>query len=340
MITYAFAHAGYAHLIGNMWVLWCSAIRSIGGWATVMYGLTIRPVLAMGVSFRLVCEWLLVGSSGAIFAVIRSPFSCHAGQVGRSSATWPCFRFRSCGAVQRPQIGWFWFIRWDHFQRSGPVGDPARADVESGGCSGGVGTGPISAIAGANVRRRCRAFVTIDHDAGQACAAPGILTLIARPLGLANRGRTESWLTSNSFPPWERPPAAVQPLGASNRPWGLDGRVWPLELAAVHERGQAARRRGSRSGIRRRWLEAGRGSQHLAADIDFGSAAHGALCNLPPELKGKTVRPAFQRYLLCTCTRGSPAIAAGTDLRRIDPSGTGRTWCAVLAAGCDVDAYF
>jgi membrane associated rhomboid family serine protease len=116
VVTYAFAHASYWHLAGNMWILlvFGNAVnRRLGN---VLYGLAyFGTVLAMGVGIRLLSNGYLMGSSGAIFAVIAMFVLLMPGKLIDLYylAIFPVSLL--CGLLHRPPHWVFWFIRWDHF---------------------------------------------------------------------------------------------------------------------------------------------------------------------------------------------------------------------------------
>ena len=71
VVTYAFAHASPWHLAGNMWILLVfgnPVNRRLGNiFYTLVY---LATVLALGIFARLLCGGYLMGSSGAIFAIV------------------------------------------------------------------------------------------------------------------------------------------------------------------------------------------------------------------------------------------------------------------------------
>jgi membrane associated rhomboid family serine protease len=122
IITYGFAHAGPAHLLANMWILWLfgnPVNRRLGnGWYLVAY---LGTILALGLFARLFAGGPLLGSSGAIFAVLiifcmLSPAAVV--QIGYV-ALFPITLL--AGLIWRPRHWLYWFVRWDSF--------PARAWV-------------------------------------------------------------------------------------------------------------------------------------------------------------------------------------------------------------------
>ncbi len=114
--TYAFAHASVWHLVGNMWVLYLfgnPVNRRLGN----LYYLAayFTSAIALGVFARLFCSGYLMGSSGAIFAVIAMAVLL----MPSSSidvyylAVFPLSLL--VGLVSRPRHWLFWIIRWDRF---------------------------------------------------------------------------------------------------------------------------------------------------------------------------------------------------------------------------------
>ncbi|HEX3654782.1 MAG TPA: rhomboid family intramembrane serine protease [Pirellulales bacterium] len=116
VITYAFAHASWWHLLGNMWVLLVfgnPANRRLGNF---YYTLTyLGSALALGIIARFLCHGYLLGSSGAIFAVIAVCITLMPACLVDVYylAVFPLSLL--LGLVHRPQHWVYWFIRWDHF---------------------------------------------------------------------------------------------------------------------------------------------------------------------------------------------------------------------------------
>jgi len=71
VLTYAFVHSSFWHLLGNMWVLWIfgnKVNRRLGNfWYSTIY---LGTVVALGIFLRLILRINIVGASGAVFAVV------------------------------------------------------------------------------------------------------------------------------------------------------------------------------------------------------------------------------------------------------------------------------
>ena len=116
IFTYGFAHASVVHLLGNMWVLWVfgnPVNRRIGnGWYAIAY---LGTVVALGLMARVLSGVNILGSSGAIFAVMAiCVMLLPAVRVEVFYvALFPLTIL--VGLVARPKHPVFWFIRWDRF---------------------------------------------------------------------------------------------------------------------------------------------------------------------------------------------------------------------------------
>jgi membrane associated rhomboid family serine protease len=115
IVTYAFAHASVAHLMVNMWILLLfgnPVNRRLGnGYYGLLY---FGTVITLGALARLLAGGYLLGSSGAIFAVI-AVFLCL--MPGSRIEIYYLALFPVSllfGLFQRPAHWVFWFIRWDH----------------------------------------------------------------------------------------------------------------------------------------------------------------------------------------------------------------------------------
>jgi membrane associated rhomboid family serine protease len=114
ILTYGFAHSGPLHLIGNMWFLWLfgnPVNRRLGnGYYLLSYGGTI---VALGVFAWLFAPGRLVGSSGAIFAVMLLFMMLMPRAVVQIGyvALFPVTLL--VGLFSRPKDWAFWFLRWD-----------------------------------------------------------------------------------------------------------------------------------------------------------------------------------------------------------------------------------
>ncbi len=117
IFTYAFAHAGIMHLLGNMWVLWVfdnPVNRRIGnGYYVLAY---VGTVVIVGLLARLLSGVGIMGSSGAIFAVMAiCLLLIPSALVGVFYiAIFPLTLL--VGLVAKPAHWVFWFIRWDRFK--------------------------------------------------------------------------------------------------------------------------------------------------------------------------------------------------------------------------------
>ena len=115
--TYAFAHAGIVHLLGNMWVLWVfgnPVNRRIGnGYYLLAY---LGTVVVVGLLARLFFGQAVLGSSGAIFAVMAICLLLIPSALVEVFyiAIFPLTVL--VGLVSKPEHWVFWFIRWDRFK--------------------------------------------------------------------------------------------------------------------------------------------------------------------------------------------------------------------------------
>lgn len=115
ILTYAFAHASFWHLAVNMWILLMfgnPVNRRLGnGYYLLLY---FGTVLAMGLGTRLCCNGYVIGSSGAIFAVIAVFLCLMPASIIEIYylALFPLTLL--VGLFSRPTHWVFWFIRWDH----------------------------------------------------------------------------------------------------------------------------------------------------------------------------------------------------------------------------------
>ena len=113
VLSYAFLHAGWAHLLLNMWVLWVvgnPVNRRLGdGWYLAVY---LGSALAVGLAARLLCGVPVVGASGAIFAVtaVALVLMPRARVEVHYLALLPVTLLM--GLVRRPKYPLFWFARW------------------------------------------------------------------------------------------------------------------------------------------------------------------------------------------------------------------------------------
>ena len=117
VLGYGFSHAGLAHLMVNMWLLWVvgnPVNRRVGN---VYYLLGyLGTILCMGIGARFLIGSYLVGSSGAIFAVIAVlAMLLPAAKVDVSYVVvFPLTLL--IGLLKVPKHWVYWFIRWDDVQ--------------------------------------------------------------------------------------------------------------------------------------------------------------------------------------------------------------------------------
>jgi membrane associated rhomboid family serine protease len=116
ILTHGFVHAGFLHLLGNMWLLqlFGNAVnRRLGNELYTLCYLGI--VVSVGLCGWIAADGILVGSSGAIYGV-----------MGIATLLLPAARVRVyyvalfpitliVGLFQRPAHWLGWVIRWDHF---------------------------------------------------------------------------------------------------------------------------------------------------------------------------------------------------------------------------------
>ena len=117
ILTYAFGHANVFHLIGNMLALLVFGTpvnRRLGnGWYLISY---LGAAVTLGLFARIFSPGLLIGASGAIFAVIAIAL------LLMPSAMLEVYYFALfpvtliTGVLSPPKHWVFWFIRWDSFQ--------------------------------------------------------------------------------------------------------------------------------------------------------------------------------------------------------------------------------
>ena len=113
VLTYAFVHASFWHLFGNMWVLWVfgnKVNRRLGNfWYACTY---LGTVMAMGVFLRLILRVNIVGASGAVFAVVA------IGVILMPAALIDilCVAFFPLSLLvslfSKPKHWVYWFVRW------------------------------------------------------------------------------------------------------------------------------------------------------------------------------------------------------------------------------------
>ena len=113
VLGYGFSHAGLPHLIINMWLLWVlgNPVNRRVGNAYYLIGY-LGTILFMGLGARFFVDGYLVGSSGAIFAVIAVlAMLLPAAKVDVSYVVvFPLTLL--IGLLKIPKHWIFWFIRW------------------------------------------------------------------------------------------------------------------------------------------------------------------------------------------------------------------------------------
>jgi membrane associated rhomboid family serine protease len=123
IITYGFAHADAWHLITNMWFLWLfgnPVNRRLGdGYYLLCY---LGTIVALGIVAWLFAGGGLLGSSGAIFAVMLLFMMLMPRAVVRIGYV-ALFPFTLLvGLFSRPKHWVFWFLRWDAFEVRALIG--------------------------------------------------------------------------------------------------------------------------------------------------------------------------------------------------------------------------
>jgi membrane associated rhomboid family serine protease len=117
IVTYGFAHADPLHLIANMWFLWLfgnAVNRRLGnGYYLLSY---LGTIVALGIVAWLFADGRLLGSSGAIFAVMLLFMMLMPRAVVQIGYV-ALFPFTLLvGLFSRPRHWVFWFLRWDAFE--------------------------------------------------------------------------------------------------------------------------------------------------------------------------------------------------------------------------------
>ena len=113
LLSYGFVHNGVWHLIFNMWFLWVignAVNRRIGnGHYLLLY---LGTIVFLGIWARLFSPYFLLGSSGAIFAVMAAAALLlpAARVLVHYLAVFPVTILM--GLLHRPEYGLFWIIRW------------------------------------------------------------------------------------------------------------------------------------------------------------------------------------------------------------------------------------
>ncbi len=113
ILTYGFAHAGFLHLLFNMWFLWVfgnPVNRRIGnGWYVLTF---LGTLIVIGLTARLFSGGHVLGSSGAVFAVVAvSSMLMPTARVDvHYLALFPITVL--IGLFRPPKFWLFWFVRW------------------------------------------------------------------------------------------------------------------------------------------------------------------------------------------------------------------------------------
>jgi membrane associated rhomboid family serine protease len=116
LLGYAFIHADIWHLAVNMWVLWVFGTvlnRRLGnGWYLAVY---LGAAVAIGIVGRMIFGVNLIGSSGAVFAVIAACILLEpAGRIEiLCLAIFPLSLL--IGLFSRPGNLFYWFVRGGRF---------------------------------------------------------------------------------------------------------------------------------------------------------------------------------------------------------------------------------
>lgn len=117
VLTYGFLHTNIWHLILNMWFLWVignAVNRRIGdGYYFLAY---VGTIVFLGLWAWLLSPYALVGSSGAVFAIMAIAALLLPGARVRIHylALFPLTVLM--GLLRRPEYGLFWIIRWGSTQ--------------------------------------------------------------------------------------------------------------------------------------------------------------------------------------------------------------------------------
>jgi membrane associated rhomboid family serine protease len=113
VLSYGFVHNNVWHLIFNMWFLWVignAVNRRIGdGYYLLAY---LGTIVILGLLGRICSPYHLLGSSGAVFAVMAMAALLLPGArvLVHYLALFPVTVLM--GLIHRPQFGLHWIIRW------------------------------------------------------------------------------------------------------------------------------------------------------------------------------------------------------------------------------------
>jgi membrane associated rhomboid family serine protease len=116
VLTYGFVHAGFAHLLFNMWALWVfgnAVNRRVGnGMYLTAY---LGAIVSIGLVAKLFSGGHLLGASGGVFAVaaMAALLMPSARVLFHYIALFPLTLMIGLG--KRPEYPLFWFIRWGTF---------------------------------------------------------------------------------------------------------------------------------------------------------------------------------------------------------------------------------
>ena len=117
ILSYGFVHNSAWHLVFNMWFLWVignAVNRRIGdGYFLLIY---LGTIVVMGLMARLISPYYVLGSSGAIFAVMAVAALLLPGArvLVHYVALFPVTILM--GLIHKPEFGLHWIIRWGSTQ--------------------------------------------------------------------------------------------------------------------------------------------------------------------------------------------------------------------------------
>jgi membrane associated rhomboid family serine protease len=113
VVSYGFCHLGLWHLVLNMWVLWVfgnPVNRRLGN--ALYLAVYLGCLMAVGLFAKLFLPVGLIGSSGAVFAVIAIALILMPRAVVKTAylAVFPITL--PLGLLKRPKYGLNWFVNW------------------------------------------------------------------------------------------------------------------------------------------------------------------------------------------------------------------------------------
>ena len=116
VLTYGFCHFGFWHLFFNMWALWVFGNPVNRRLGNVLYlAAYLGTIVVLGLVARLILPVHLVGSSGALFAVIAIALLLMPGAVLKFAClVWFPLTF-VVGLFAKPAGLLDWLIRWTKF---------------------------------------------------------------------------------------------------------------------------------------------------------------------------------------------------------------------------------